>query len=133
MNLSYNTSAFNSKWTSLADVGYMYNLRHDFKSLSLSNVVGAKLYGNNASYSGGIYTLTNTTSVAISNNPTALVNNHYTCFDPTGRCGTVYYVFYVTDTHIIYLDVSGGKKIENVLNEMLNNNYVNKISSPIKF
>jgi len=86
-------------------------------------------YGNDVTYSNGVYTLTNTTT----NHPFEVADNiakyesagtqyHYTCKSSSSTCSTVYYYFSYTEEYgaMSYIELSGGKKIENAVDEMLN-------------
>lgn len=133
MNLSTNKVEYNKQYHSPADVGYMYNneTRYQYES----SIVTSRpfLMGNSFTYANGTYTLINTISSSINSSTISnLTNYHYTCFDSTGSCTTLYYVFYFSNPNGYYLALTGGKSVENVLNEMLYDNSVNKDSSTIK-
>ena len=64
-------------------------------------------------------------------------NNHYTCFNTTGRCSEIYYVYYTSwhnSEEIIayYITLPLGKTVEDAVDEMLNGSDVNDNSSIIK-
>ena len=67
---------------------------------------------------------------------TNLATHHYTCFNDTGECQTLSYVYYAVPptswSYIYYINLAGGKNIENALNEMLYNEAVNTINSDMK-
>ena len=89
------------------------------------------LFGNGFSYNLGIYTLKDTIKVDAS---TDLSNNHYTCLNTTGKCTTLSYVAYIDKdkTNIYYVNMTGGKSIEDVINESLYSDDVNTMDSTIK-
>jgi hypothetical protein len=88
------------------------------------------------------YFLDDDTSVSFwnindSTNKTSLNNAHYTCFNTTGECTTISYIYYLsayslTSTSLYYINITGGKSIEDAKNEMLYNNDVNTTNSTIK-
>ncbi len=117
-------SAFNSYANSLAYMGYMYGTVYEFSSINLSVQSTSYLYGNYFTWNGDNYTLldTKTSSSWVEDKSTLAKKYHYTCFNSTGVCETVYYVYYSNDEHILfYLTLSGGKDIEIAKTEMFNN------------
>ncbi len=95
-------------------------------------------YANSFSYnsSTGEYTL-NSDSVTFwdtldSGNITSLSTHHYTCFDTTGVCSTLSYVEYNYNGKLFYIDLTGGKDVDDILEEMLSANNVNTKNSIIK-
>ncbi len=99
-------------------------------------------YATNFSYnqSTSSYTLNSANTILFwdiidQTNRTNLQTHHYTCFDSTGNCGTIKYVSYV-DTfnfyRISYFNLSGGKNMDDIINEMLFNNSVNMNNSVVK-
>jgi hypothetical protein len=125
------TSKFNSTYTSPAYVGYMYGTVYNRSTKSMSSDTSSYNYGNTVTYSNGTYTLTNTISASdwSSTYNGGLNNNHYTCFNTTGTCTQVYYIYYTDDTTAYYITLKDGKKVEDALSEMLD---YNKTSSTIK-
>lgn len=133
MNLSSNKVEFNKQYQSPADVGYMYNNETRYQYFSSIVTSRAFLMGNSFTYANGTYTLTNTLSSFVNSSTVSnLTNYHYTCFDSTGSCTTLYYIFYFSNPYGYYLELTGGKSVENVIDEMLFNDNVNKDSSTIK-
>ena len=117
------TKAFNSSYTSPAHIGYMYGTVYTRSSKSMSSVTDTYYYGNDVTYSNGTYTLTDTISSSswssIYNG--GLNNNHYTCMGST-TCSTVYYIYYTSSSYMYYISLSNGKKVEDALSDMLDNN-----------
>ena len=129
------TSNFNSDSNSPAYVGYMYGTRYISSSRPKSNLSTAYVYGNDVTYSGGRYTLTDTiTSTGTWNNDyNTLNNNHYTCFSTGTRCTSVYYIIFTnTSNGAYYITLTNGKKISDALDDMLNVNNVNITDSTAK-
>ena len=118
------TSAFNSSRKSPAYVGYMYGTVYTYSSRSSSNLTTAYVYGNDVTYSSGTYTLTDTmTSTGTwSSDYNTLNNNHYTCFSTSDSCTSVYYIYFTdTSNGAYYITLTGGKTVEDALDEMFTN------------
>ena len=119
------TSAFNSSYNSPAYVGYMYGTVYSYGRKTFTSVDSANnyLYGNDVTYTNGEYTLVDTKQFwDWSNNYNKINDNHYTCFATDGKCTSVYYIYYTTDSYAHYITLKDGKKVEDALDEMLNNN-----------
>ena len=117
------TSAFNTNYNSPAYVGYMYGLVYTSSSKSMNSVTDTYYYGNDVTYQNGTYTLVDTMS---SSNWSSiwnggLNNNHYTCMGSI-TCSTVYYIYYTDSDNMYYIELTGGKKVEDALSDMLDNN-----------
>ena len=132
------TSAFNTNSDSPAYVGYMYNAIYSYKNKSISSLDVYK-YSKSFTYSNGIYMLSSdATSIDISDmselnyNSEMLKNAHYTCFNTTGNCNTIYYIFYLGGPSIYYIELNNGASIEEALQEMFDINNVNQKNSTIK-
>ena len=127
------TSKFNASYQSPADVGYMYGTRYPYSSKSSSNLATSYLYGNSFTYSNGTYTLTNTISSTgtWSSDYNTLNSNHYTCFNDTGTCSSVYYIYYTSSSDAWYITLTNGKSVEDALDEMLTSS-TNTTNSTIK-
>lgn len=119
------------------DNGYMYitsNLyMHGETNAPDSKAITAGteyLYGNDFTYSGGEYTLTNTVSLAYNTNMGSnLSDHHYTCLNTSGKCSTIYYIYNVYNGGLEFYKLTGGKSFETSLNEMVNGT---SVSSAIK-
>ena len=94
-------------------------------------------YANDFTYNNGIYTLNND-SVTIwdlgkTSNLTSINNHHYTCFNLTGECSSLAYIYSInTYTNSHYINLNGGKGAEDALEDMLNGDNVNTTNSTIK-
>ncbi|MBR7042522.1 MAG: hypothetical protein IKI04_03370, partial [Bacilli bacterium] len=117
------TSRFNYLASSVTDVGYMYGTRYDPDSKSSSKLATPYLYGNGFTYGNGTYTLTNTiTSTGNwATDYNTLNNNHYTCFNTTGTCTSIYYVFNTDPSYVYYIALTNGKSVTDALTEMFSN------------
>jgi len=56
------------------------------------------------------------------NNYNTLSNAHYTCFNESGTCTSIKYIYYTGSTQANYITISNGKSVEDALNEMLHDN-----------
>ena len=123
------TSAFNTEYPSPAYVGYMYGTPYIRVVKNMSGNNSNYYYGKDATYSNGIYTLTDTIYSSWTNVWEGKLNsNHYTCLGGT-TCSIVYFVYYASSSYMYYISLSNGKKLEDALSEMLD---YNKTSSTIK-
>ena len=129
-------SKFNNDNNSPAYVGYMYNTVYPYKRKSMSSESNI-VFGNSFNYNSnnGIYTLTDTMTVATwSSGYNTINNNHYTCMTTGTTCSSVYYVYYININNgtTYYITLTNGKSVNDALNEMLYANDVNKNDSTIK-
>lgn len=125
------TKAFNSNDYSLASIGYMYGNVSANSGRTVNDTVF--VYGNDVSYNDGKYTLINTITDSWSNvynQVSGIYTHHYTCLTTDNTCSTVYYIHYsFNDKQPNYIILQSGKKIDDVISEMLNDNIT---SSAIK-
>ena len=134
------TSSFNDSSSSLADVGYMYNIRYETYNIRYETSTtfdSETLYGNSFTYDSDTdtYTLVDTKSIADWKREYYTLNNyHYTCFDESGTCtGEIYYVYSGTDNgNACYIILNDGKTVEEALEEMLSAEDVNTYDSTVK-
>ena len=125
-------SAFNSSANSPAYVGYMYNTvyTYSFKNLSSESSI---VLGNSFTYTNGTYTLNNTKTINNWSNEYNTINNtHYTCFNSSTTCESIYYVLLAINNAAYYISLTGGKSVDDALNEMLYADDVNKYDSTVK-
>ena len=115
-------SKFND-YSLLNYVGYMYGIRYELSQKSSSGLNANYLYGNSFIYQNGTYTLSNikTSSGTWSRDYNTLNSNHYTCFNKTGTCTSLYYIYYTTTSTARYITLTDGKSISDALDEMFNN------------
>lgn len=125
-NSQIGTSAFNSSTNSPAYVGYMYGNVYTYSSKSMSSITDSYYYGKSVTYSNGTYTLTDTITSnswsSIYNTTDGIYNHHYTCFSTSNSCSSVYYVYITASSSAYYITLSNGKKVEDALSEMLDDN-----------
>ena len=125
-------SVFNEDRNSLAYAGYMYNTVYPYSSKAMSSQSNI-VFGNSFTYSNGTYTLKDTMTVATwSSGYNTINNNHYTCMTTGTTCSSIYYVYYTTSQYAYYITLTGGKSVNDALNEMLYADDVNKNDSTIK-
>ena len=119
-------------------INFSYPKYYDGPNLSMSFSIGTMqnvstdgrcLYGNGFSYSNGEYTLKNAIRGDLS---TDFSNAHYTCFNTTGKCSQISYIFNIEDDQFHYINIKDGKSVEDAKNEMLYNADVNTTDSTIK-
>ena len=100
-------------------------------------------YGNSFKYENGTYTLVDTDISSIKQfwnwytNYNTLSNNHYTCFNTSGTCTSLYYINYTTKNYAYYITLNDGQSVEDAISKMFDDNEkenysVNKIDSTIK-
>ena len=104
-------SVFNENSDSPAYSGYMYGNVYEYQ---LGSTNASDVYGNTFTYSNGTYTLNNTQTGADS-------THHYTCFSSSSSCKTISYVYNVRSSSAFYINLTGGKSIEDAISEMNTN------------
>ena len=109
---------YNNDNNSLANLGYMYGAIYEYKTKN--NFPATDLYGNSFEYDEdkNIYTLKNTTD-----NISDIGTHHYTCFNATGQCSEISYMFYKDSSNGYYLVLKYGYSIEDAINQMKENKY----------
>ena len=65
-------------------------------------------------------------------NKSILSNAHYTCFNTTGKCTEISYIYYSNGARLYYINIKDGKSVTDAKNEMLYNDDVNTKNSTIK-
>ena len=115
------TSTFNTNDNSPAYVGYMYDSNSLITYKANTAATTGSLFGTSVTYSGGSYTLTNTST-------TYDTTHHYTCNNTFGTCSTVRYYYYDNQ----YTELNDGRNIEEALVDMLSADNVNQTDSIIK-
>ena len=120
------TSVFNPNTNSPAYVGYMYGTPYTYSTKSMSSVTDTYYYGKDVTYSNGTYTLTNTITSnswsSIYNTSNGIYNHHYSCLSTSNTCSSVYYIYFTDNSSLYYITLKDGKKVEDALSEMLDNN-----------
>ena len=131
------TSKFNSNPNSPADVGYMYGTRYTYQSISMTSISDVYMYGTGYDENTHKLVTTNAKNFAGTDWGTyynQLSNNHYTCFNTSGECNQVYYIYYTNSSTAYYVTIPSGKTISGMLDEMLtssSNTYDSDIKTAI--
>ena len=114
-----------------------YTTSTSSKSLIYIIVNNAYKYSKSVTWDGSKYVLDNDNSVNFwnisdSSNKTSLNNAHYTCWNSIGECNTVSYIYFMYNTSTYYIELNNGNSIDDAINDMLYNDNVNTINTPIK-
>lgn len=113
----------------LGDASYMYGKRYTYNSKSFKNKA---LFGDTVTYSNGKYKLSGATVMYDYSTAESLkdeVGKQYTCFNESGECSEVYYVFSYDSSYFVYLTFTGGEKL---IDAMHNSFDVNTVDSTAK-
>ena len=90
-------------------------------------------YGNSFTWDGTNYRLVDIKEIwDFPSEYNTINNNHYTCFNSSGVCNELSYIYYTEADNTYNLKLNNGKSIEDALNEMLYNDDVNASDSTIK-
>ena len=96
-------------------------------------------YAKSFTWDGSKYILDNDTSTSFWNyydttNQSKINNAHYTCWNETGECSIISYIYYLQTAGMIleHINLSNGKSVEDAINEMFYDYEVNSIDSSIK-
>lgn len=130
-------SQFNNNNNSIADAGYMYNKRYPTNYKSFYSTTPNYKYGNSFTYDEKTqeYTLSGTVHQFSDwyNNYKKLDNSRYTCWNTSGTCKVISYIFSVSSSSsTFYINMENKTSVEIALNEMLRATDVNKKNSTIK-
>lgn len=100
---------------------------------ALNNEEEGYLYGNSFTFDGTSYHLVDTISFDTWTNTFDNIDrNHYSCFNTTGICNTIYFLTNATAVDKYYYELTNGRGIEDFLNEVLHNEETNKYNSIAK-
>ena len=95
-------------------------------------------YSNSYTYSDGNYILSDTGAVTFwdstEENMASLNNAHYTCFNETGVCSSLYYIYgYETEWRgLYYVQLTNGKSLDQIITESLSADDINQTDSEAK-
>ena len=115
------TNKFNASVTSPAYNGYMYGTVYERASQSTDTT---HVYGNTFTYENETYTLSDKHS-GVDN------NHHYTCFNETGTCSSLSYVYYVSGSTAYYITLTNGKSVEDALAEIQMNSNDSNVKTAV--
>lgn len=133
----FGTLQFNASYNSPSYVGYMYNTVYPYNSKTMTSSETNYKYAKGFTWDGSKYVLDNDASTSFwnindSTNKTSINNAHYTCWNETGECTTISYIYYISGTTPYYINITNGKSVEDTINEMLHDNGVNQVNSTMK-
>ena len=91
-------------------------------------------YSNSFTYDGTNYTLSGTSKTFwnFQDNYMDLNDTHYTCFNNSGVCRDIYFIYFTRENEAWYIKISDGKGIEDAKNDMLYADNVNTNNSNVK-
>ena len=124
-------SPFNANNKTPSAVGYMFNETYETYFRDLTDETYK--YGSDVTYDNAtkMYTLSGTVK-----NITSSYNKddiHYTCWNTTGTCSEVSFIYYEEYGHeISYINLKNGKNIDDAINDMFNKDDLNVYNSSIK-
>ena len=110
-------------------ITYSYNSEWSFK---YARIKDKYMIGNSFIYENGKYKLSDTkdsNDAEVMYDTTKLKNYHYTCFNETGECTTLFYIYSISYGEKYYIELNNGKSIDDAMNEML---HMNTMNSTIK-
>ena len=127
---------FNVDYLSPTMVGYMYNktVENHSKRRDETNYMFGSSYDydeNTNTYSLTGNTVTTSTRAAFED----INSTRYTCWNTTGTCDTLAFIYFLETgyrDYYYYIDIKNGELLNDILNNMLNAEDVNKIDSTIK-
>ena len=134
---SIGASPFNANNHSIAMIGYMYNKVYNY----LQRKPGTNTYKYSSTFTydddTNMYTLAGNNQIFSDWNIAynKLNNTHYTCWNSSGTCSTLSYIYYANPGNTkgaYYLNMTDGKGINDIISEMLEADNVNLHSSSIK-
>ena len=89
-------------------------------------------FANSFSYENNKYTLSDNSITSLDFFDNNISNYHYTCWNDSGECSKISYIYKYYNGALRYIELSNGKNIENVLDEMLYSNELLTADSNIK-
>ena len=106
------------------------------KDFTYMNIENDYMYGNTFTYNEETeeYTLSGETQHFYDwpNNYSKLGNAHYTCWNTSGTCKTISYIYYADNSTTYYINLEKNTSVEKALEEMLYDENVNTTNSTIK-
>ena len=130
---SIGSNQYSVSSNSISMIGYMNNKKYDYK---VDIVRNNTMFGSSFTYDErtNTYSLSGEIKVLDSwySKYYSITSTHYTCLNTTGSCDKLAFIFLGNNNYAFYIELSGGKSIEDALNEMLYDENVNKNNSAIK-
>lgn len=125
---------FNVDDTTPALAGYMFN--KEYEVMTVKPGTTEYKFGNSFTYdeNTGLYELAGEIKTVDDweNEFQTLYNTHYSCFDMTGECSSIAYIFYTNETDATFIILSNGESVSDALNTMLYDDNVNRFDSNAK-
>ena len=109
---------FNSSYSRTESTGYTYNGSHTQSAGRFSNLTTGMILGNDVVYENGKYKLQDTYVIddEFQNNiDEKTKTHHYTCNTTSDECESVRFIFMGRDPQYYYITLTGGEKIEDVI------------------
>lgn len=111
---------YNAAYGNTNATGYSLSGGHAFKYKQTSAIPNNTIFANDVTYENGQYILNNDRYTKDSNyeneRDEKLATHHYTCFKNTDTgCATVSYIYMTRSTLHFYVNLTGGEKIEDVI------------------
>ncbi len=125
------TTPFNGSDRSPALSGYMFNKVYNYQWKYVGGGTYYK-FADSVTYNDGYYTLSGNKYDIRSMASGMVKNYHYTCWNSSGECNNVAYVFQTSSTEAYYILLSNGETITDALDGMLFGDDVNIYNSSIK-
>lgn len=126
-------SVYNSSIQSISDIGYMYGHRVEVEEITNMSLKKYK-FGNDVTYSNGVYTLQDVYSSTSTYGATYLTlqqRYHYSCFSSETSCNPVYYISNFLPLKVYRVVLTDGMNIDDFLNASTSGSS-NTTSSTIK-
>ena len=125
----------NSTSNTCSDIKYVTSTT--VTKLNYEEVTHNYKYAKGYTYENGLYKLTNSPvsfwDITNSTNLSSLNNAHYTCFNSSGECSQVAYIFRYGDENILYyITLTNNESVNSAITNMLSVDNVNTNSSTIK-
>ncbi len=112
--VKYNTDYGNTK-----AIGYNYSGGHAFKYKQNTAISNGTIFANDVTYENGQYVLNDDRYAKDANYASErdekVASHHYTCWNTTGTCTTVSFVYMTRSTLQFYVNLTGGETIEDVI------------------
>lgn len=123
---------------SCSDIWYVTGTQANYKYFNYFKSSNKYIFSSDFNYSNGVYTSSGDVkefwNLADENYAIELNTHHYTCWNNTGTCSRISYIYNYNGLNKTshYINLSDGNNISNALEEMLHSNEVNRYNSNIK-
>ena len=116
------TSKFNSGNNYIGNVGYKTGTNYIYQKMTMTGIGDTYMYGTDYDETNHRLVTTNAMNFAGTSWGTyynQLNNNHYTCFNASGECNQVNYIFYTNNETAYYVTIPSGKTVDIMLAEAI--------------